>query len=251
MVLTAISDASTFDGFCASHDRSLFAPIENKPLIPHDREQTFLLYMRSVCFEFANKRKVRDWTRTIKGEVRDFASRDFIEYLETTEKARDIFLKRDGEYYLDLLFGDLESHSFERIADRWITIDKNVGASCSCVLSPLLDRHDQYMAEHWTEPQPLISFSLIPSSPPGVTYLVAAWLRDTEHLCQWVDSDLESGANLETFLNKCAFEESEDTCVRPSLWESLSNEDKLEAEKAMMPIYMRGPLNRTPTIIRI
>lgn len=251
MVLTGVSEASTFDGFCALHDRSLFAPIENKPLIPYDREQTFLLYLRSVCYEFANKRRMRDWILTIKGEVKDFASRHLIDHLDTTEEARNIFLTRDGGYYLDLLFRDLESRSFERISDKWITIDKNVGASCSCVLSPLLEEHNQYMAEHWTEPQPLISFSLIPISPTGVTYLVAAWLRDVEHLCSWVHSDLESDANLEAFLNKCAFEESEDTCVRPSLWESLSSKDRSEAEKAMMPTHVRGPLERTPTVIRI
>ena len=43
--------ASTFTGLCGEHDRSLFAPLDNKPLDIDDREQLFLLAYRSVTRE--------------------------------------------------------------------------------------------------------------------------------------------------------------------------------------------------------
>jgi hypothetical protein len=43
--------ATTFTGLCASHDATLFAPIDNSPLDFEDREQMFLLAYRSVLRE--------------------------------------------------------------------------------------------------------------------------------------------------------------------------------------------------------
>ncbi|HEY0008341.1 MAG TPA: hypothetical protein VGB55_06435, partial [Tepidisphaeraceae bacterium] len=52
--LVVISKASTFTGFCATHDRDLFSPIENNPLQP-TAHHAFLLAYRAVCRELFSK----------------------------------------------------------------------------------------------------------------------------------------------------------------------------------------------------
>jgi hypothetical protein len=44
-------EASTFPGFCASHDTSIFKALDTKPLNLENPEQLFLLAYRSVCRE--------------------------------------------------------------------------------------------------------------------------------------------------------------------------------------------------------
>ena len=73
MVPTGISEASIFIGFCPDHDRLIFEPLEKIPLEPSNKKQPFLLLFRSFCYEYATKRKVRDWTRTLYKEVETFA----------------------------------------------------------------------------------------------------------------------------------------------------------------------------------
>ena len=47
--------ASTFPGFCAAHDRSVFSPIEAEPFV-HTRKQGFLVAYRAVSYEVQRKR---------------------------------------------------------------------------------------------------------------------------------------------------------------------------------------------------
>jgi hypothetical protein len=52
---TGWHDASTFTGFCAHHDSTTFAPIENRPF-EGSGEQRFLLAYRALCYEIHEKR---------------------------------------------------------------------------------------------------------------------------------------------------------------------------------------------------
>lgn len=45
-----IAEASAFWGYCAEHDRDIFAPIERKELIPDDPEQASLFFLRAMSF---------------------------------------------------------------------------------------------------------------------------------------------------------------------------------------------------------
>jgi hypothetical protein len=49
-----IRHASTFMGFCSTHDHALFAPVEKAP-ISIDAQSAFLLSYRAVCYEYFQK----------------------------------------------------------------------------------------------------------------------------------------------------------------------------------------------------
>lgn len=53
----SINDASTFDGYCNSHDTSIFLPIEQNEIDPNNEEHNFLLLYRSVVREYFQSRK--------------------------------------------------------------------------------------------------------------------------------------------------------------------------------------------------
>ncbi len=50
--LVGINDASTFFGFCNTHDTKVFSPIENDPYI-NSKKQNFLFAYRACAFEYA------------------------------------------------------------------------------------------------------------------------------------------------------------------------------------------------------
>lgn len=54
--LTGVNKASTFPGFCSSHDTSLFLPIESGAL-PLDRYSAFLLSYRAMAYELHAKER--------------------------------------------------------------------------------------------------------------------------------------------------------------------------------------------------
>lgn len=51
------SEASTFPGFCAYHDRTTFAPLETRPF-DGGIEQCFLVAYRALCYEMYQKRGI-------------------------------------------------------------------------------------------------------------------------------------------------------------------------------------------------
>ncbi len=51
-----ISMASTFKGFCSTHDNKLFEPIEQKPYVLNEKT-VFLLSFRAIAYEFYQKRR--------------------------------------------------------------------------------------------------------------------------------------------------------------------------------------------------
>ena len=53
--LVGMGQASTFTGFCGTHDRDTFAPLERQPFAGTD-EQVFLLGYRALCHELLGKR---------------------------------------------------------------------------------------------------------------------------------------------------------------------------------------------------
>lgn len=60
-----VSSASTFTGFCATHDHSLFEPIDKADLVPTP-EQAFLLAYRSLCRDAFMRRGLLNKTKEIR-----------------------------------------------------------------------------------------------------------------------------------------------------------------------------------------
>ena len=249
LVRTGISEASTFKGFCANHDKVVFSPIELMPLDSSNNEQAFALFIRAFSYEFAQKRRMLEWSNLLIDEVRGFIDRDMLEHFEGMRDGKAAFFRQDAPYYMNMIFSAIERKDYSQLTTVWKTVGKNLGISTCCVFSPLLDEHENHMKKTWGTPQPLTSFNLLPST--NVTQVVTSWLPNSAAYCGWVTRETDSKEGLERFINRCAFAESEDTCIRPSLWESLPEELRRKTEIAVAPDHVRGPLEVIPLVVTL
>lgn len=249
LVRTGIAEASTFKGYCAKHDKSVFEPIELRPLKPDDEEQAFVLFVRAFSYEFAQKRRMLEWYTLILNEVRSFVARDLLEYLELMRDGNAAFFRQDAPYYMNRIFSALENRDFSDLTTVWKTLSENIGLSVCCVFSPLLDKHENHMKNTWGTPQPMVAFNLVPGE--SVTHVITSWFPNSDAFCDWINDEIGAREGLELYINRCAFAESEDTCVRPSLWESLSEKDRKDTEIAMASYHVRGSLDSIPRIVRL
>lgn len=249
LVRTGIAVASTFKGYCAKHDQAIFSPIELRPLVPDDKEQAFILFVRAFSYEFAQKRKMLEWKTLILNDLRNIAAREALENIEATRDGIAAFFRQDAPYYMDSIFSALDNKDYSDFTTVWKTVCNNIGVSSCCVYSPLLDQHETHMKETWGTPQPIVSFNLIPEEL--ITHVVTTWLPNSGKFTNWINEEVETKEGLELYINRCAITESEDTCIRPSLWESLSEKEQKEAEIAMFPDHMRGSLDSIPRIVSL
>ncbi len=219
-----IGEASRYKGYCNAHDTSIFSPIENSNLDIKSPEHNFLLLLRAVSYEYANKRDMYDRQKDILSVVGDFFSYEGRKNYESSIYGIKFFLEKDVPYYFSLLFDILESKDWSKIQFNSFEVEKNIGVSSTTCFSPLREDHSSWMADNFALPQPFISLSVVPDE--CTTSIAFVWFSEIAHLCceySKIDSNQD---DISTMINAFIFCESEDVCVRPSLWEKLSEPGK-------------------------
>ncbi len=249
LIPTGIAEASTFPGFCGNHDKELFADLEDRPLTKGDRRQALLLFLRTIAYECAQKRRGAMVLKGLLREASGLIAPEVARGMAMVQKGMKDFLSTDGPFYLEAAFDALKKVNFDCFTTEWQIIPKNVRASCSCCFSPLLDNHVDYKIKHIGEIGPGVTFNLIPGE--NHTHLIVSWHeKDSKHT-PWIIESMDDESRLELFINQCAIVESEDTCFNPDLWENTSPEARNQALNAMRPLVWRGPIEKCPLVIRI
>ncbi len=243
------SVASVFAGYCSKHDAQLFAPVEKAPLERDDPLQACLLFLRSNSYEYLQKRRVRQWISMFLSETQDqlsIASRNsFVARLG----GMDVYLSHDAPFYFRKIFTALERQSFIEFESAWVVVPARLPVSTSCCMSPLMHSHIQYMESRPGIIQPNVSFSIVPTRDE--THIVVTWLREHSSLASWFREALADPVELEMMLNQLAFGETEDTCISPDFWETLSMQDQeLLAQAAGYTRYAERPAP-VPRVIRL
>jgi hypothetical protein len=244
-----ISEASTFKGFCPKHDKEVFDSIESQPLDRTNSAQAFGFFVRAFSYEFAVKRRMFEWSGLFLDEVRGFMDQDLFSDFEAMRDGNAVFFSHDAPYYMDFIFGPLKNNDYSQLTTEWKVVEKNLGVSSCCVFSPLLAEHERHMESAWGTSQPMVAFNLVPSKT--TTHVITSWLPNSDCYCDWVRQETSSKEGLELFINRCAFAESEDTCIRPSLWHSLPEGLRRNVEIAMTPEHTRGQLKAIPRVVTL
>ena len=247
--LSGLKKASVFPGFCSQHDAALFSPIEKHALCQNSPDQAYCLFLRAISYEFTQKRRWVSWMKMLIEEASDQKLPFDYEYTEAALAGIEYFIDIDAPYYFSELFREDDAPVTEWLDWSWHLIPKCLGASCTCCFSPLQGQHESYMEEHFGEPQPLVTFSLIPQK--NETHVVICWHSQHQESTKSLKERLNSGNELEMFINECAIAESEDTCINPNIWESATEQEQNEALHAMRHQHFRGELENIPKLIRI
>lgn len=224
LVKKTITESSRYKGYCNSHDTEIFSSIENENLDVTNVYHNYLLLLRSVSYEFANKRDSYLRQIDILRQVGDLMYPQGQSSYEASTAGIKLFLDKDSPYYFQRLKEIDEAKSYsDNVIFRSFELHRNLGVSCTTCFSPLREKHSEWMAEHIESPQPFITLSIVPSQ--NRTLVSFCWFTEFDELC----SDFKNLVNDEKFisiLNMYAFTESEDVCISPSLWEKLSIEDR-------------------------
>ena len=238
-------NASTFPGFCRKHDAELFRDVDTNNLVRGSQNQAKRLFLRAIAHEYAIKRKMVLWDTVLLEAGGDAIPPEVREFMTANREGKQLFVDIDGPAVLARAFGLLDSD--DRLMTCWDTIPSNIGISCTCCISPLVgdDRNLQLNANSI---QTVFSASIVPGA--AQTHIVASWLPEDDEYSDWITVDFTSTAGLESFVNRIAFAECDDTCIRPSLWEGLNRETQFEIFRAIMPNFIRD-VHAAPRIIQL
>jgi hypothetical protein len=226
-----IGEASRFKGYCNTHDTSIFSPIENGNIDISNPEHNFLLLLRAMSYEYANKRDVYNRQKDILKKIGYLFSYDGKNNFEAHLCGMKVFLKKDAPYHMSKLFEIYESKNWSAINYNSFVINRNIGISSTTCFSPFRERHSEWMNQHFDEPQPIVSFSVVPTKQ--ITTISFVWFAEINpHCIEFLKVSAEQ-ENILKLINMYAFSESEDVCVKPSLWEKLTKREKKQIYKHM------------------
>ena len=246
----AISKASTFPGFCQTHDTSLFLPIEQGERHAGSKEQADLFFFRAYTYEYTRKMRSVDWCCTFFEEGdRLEVPLDYSPALNYCEENLP-FLQIEKYFYIGSFFFDPAFKT--ELCFKWRTIPGNLGCSVSCCFPPIDDKSLlEYANAHMNSLLPMVTFTLVPQA--NQTHAILGWHHSFSHLVQPIADRLMSQnlSVLECFINECVFTKTEDFCLNPTLWESTPESVKQQVCHAVRHEHYRGPISEIPTIIRI
>jgi hypothetical protein len=238
-ILKPISKASVFPGLCNNHDTALFRCIEDGSLMAISGEQATAFLYRSISYEVFRKKREIDRISYMLEHMELYMS-----YAARNKLKEKLII--DQQYFDNnslkqlLKVNDImERKNYDEVCFMHKIIKRNVGASCTSMVNMYLDRYLEVWAEGTSDDIPAFSFSLVPEQ--NCTHVIFSWLKVYDEHSNIIRSYIEN--NFRLFLNRLIFCETEDVCIKPSFWESLSFELKEKIIFCMHHPLTRGQLN--------
>lgn len=247
LVRKTITDSSRYKGYCNYHDTNLFSDIENNNLDVTIPRHNYLLLLRCVSYEYANKRDVYLRQQDILKYTGELMSWEGRRNYEDSGLGLKQFLEIDAPYYFEQLELMESSGCHDLIEYNSFTIDKNLGISSSTCFSPLRSNHSDWMLENYSQPQPFISLSVVPTEDK--THISFCWLKEFSEHCEEFRSLNINSNDILKLINMYVFTESEDVCVTPSVWEKLSASERQSIYRVILDRDSSSGINEIPFVI--
>ena len=231
-----INKISVFPGFCAVHDKSLFAPIEDEPF-EGTAEQCALLSYRALARERHTKLSGIDVNEFLKGadKGKTVAAQmaiqkmlaDFGLGLSLAAKDLDRALIPHYQALSDRNFGVFESAIFEFSDDFPLLCSTGHMPSDDWSGRIIQDLPDSKLQADWVTGVALLAADR--------AWIVFTWLRSRKLIADFIDSLGTHFAGQESdALVKYFFSISENIAVRPTWWAGLAKPAKAALEARIM-----------------
>lgn len=212
-----VRQASTFSGFCQTHDSQLFFPIETCSFIADNNENEFLLFMRSLFFEYHQKIFVKKRMARFKKlcdehniPLNDQLTKIYIE-------GKDQFIETDFPFYSGEIYSMYNTRNYDDINSIYIRLSKKAPVAVTTVICPLFDDHNGYNII-----QPLFSFNIIPD---GDSSLIAiSWLKKDDAYMQKIIALAKNDTN--KLINYLTFMETENYYFSHAFYEKCIKKEK-------------------------
>ena len=217
-------EASTFKGFCNTHDTSLFADLETKPFVGNEK-QCFLIGYRAVCHEKYQKRAVNENTPLLKanldkgmskaGQISTQQRLKFYEF-GTQTGAKEV---NDIKNLYDL---SLQKNDFTDINYVVISFDGDVSVVSTGIVSPDFDVNGKRLQDitDFTKELEALTFGVV-STPTGGAF-VFSWSSQFKICSEFVNTLLSSPEEkIPSLLIEFIFAYVENTYFSKDWWDSL------------------------------
>jgi len=244
--LVGIGDASTFTGFCSSHDAALFRPIDEGSLIP-TKEQSLLLHYRALCRELYVKRPTIETNELLR--VADSGKPLPIQhFLQRMVAARgDALAVAVRELESDKANCDkaILTQDYSGFAGCALRFRKIPTLACAGLTNPAYDFSGNMLQDLINLNKPVfnISFTLLPTDNGGV--LAMGWSTSGDHICRPFASSLLSIADdrKSDAVVQLIFDSCENHVAQPDWWENLPTQLKSELGERLLNWTDIRPIN--------
>lgn len=176
--LYTINKASTFHGFCPSHDNDLFKYIESSELEEIDKKAAFLFFTRGIFFEIFQKKSAILRTEKFK-ELLDLNNLEYNDSFLYFIKGCKVFLETTSPFYESEIYNITENKKFEKINFLFKKIPKKLEISLSTTINPINIFSDKNFSG---KPQPIFSLNIIPYKNHGIILLT--WLKQHDNFME-------------------------------------------------------------------
>jgi hypothetical protein len=216
--------ATTFEGFCAEHDRAIFQRIDLGSLEPLDSEQLFLLAYRAASRELHTRMAVAYRTQGayLQADELGVSRRD-----ESSEHGRFAVQKMFEAWllfrYRSHFDEDLVNRRFDRLHHRTIKL------ACSrptIAVSSIFAVDDPVPG---AVDAPLVTFSILPVESRRTVVIFSWRTEDEQAVSAWRKRRLPSGVSprsLRRRLSRLVLEKCENVVFAPSAVEAFSPEER-------------------------
>lgn len=222
-VLKGIKETSTFFGFCSSHDKSLFSPIEDEDLVCSNK-QVFLHAFRAVAREQYIKSKQADNFPKIEDVKEAYNAKD--EKWTYTDRALLFLLgsKKGAEEIgrlkkkLDLFYVNSDWKSLKTTI---IPLSKQPTITCNFVYAPDFDFEGNMLQDlsDFNREIDYLIVTITPSSKGG--YAILSYLEKSSTTALDLIVSLINRPNISTALLWLAVTYSENIAISPKWFDSL------------------------------
>jgi len=225
LVPVGIRDASTFNGFCQNHDRIIFSPIENDPIIP-TAQQCFLLAYRSLSREFFHKQSQVSLPELMRSADRGQGLKHqvSVQGVSSTFGAGVSLALNDVAVLKNYFDTALVESNFEGLEHCVFEFDETPKLLVSTMVAPLMDfQGGELQALGLDSPSySYITFNCVAIDGKG--FFIFSWAKQHSKVCSaFIESllKLESSRISDALVRFC-YSFSDNVWAAPSWWKSLS-----------------------------
>ena len=218
-------EATVFTGFCEYHDKIIFRPIEDD-CFTKTAEQIFLYIYRAFAIEYHNKLEAVNMNRIL------FSRKPSI--IKSTEFMRQKTYMEEGITDLDIekeVFDNaLLTKNYTVLTSLVWEFDQKIYFAASGLEAPTCDltgKKLQNISDRNTRARHIF-YSIF--SDYDKTYAIIAWIKTYDELFTPIKTQLEllNETQRKNFINYSLPISSENIAINPTLWNSMSDDEKNE-----------------------
>lgn len=237
--LTGWRDASTFPGFCAPHDKSIFAPLEDQPFTGNE-EQCYLLAYRALAWEYYAKlraTKSNGIRQAFAVDIGPAMQKIVANFNEGGNLGlSDLTTRKSG---MDTA---LETQDWSSLSGLLLEFNQIFPIQCAAAWSPTEDLHGRHLQSLDDKSRVPEGATISSFAADGKSYFLLSWLNDSKNIGGKLASSIEKIPDAEKAgaLAAWLLLTSENCHLSPEWFDNLDENARNTINSLMHPFQQSG-----------